>query len=154
MNTIGCKICNLRKQNNMSQEQLAEKLNVSRQSISKWERDEALPDIYNLESISEIFGVSIDYLVKNISIDDSPKQNKEKCEKMIKQANTMLIVSIALYFLDVFLLGGFWDIITLIEPIKISLFGMIVLAATILIIYQGFVRDKAKRLFPDSPETK
>jgi len=138
----------------MSQEQLAEKLNVSRQSISKWERDEALPDLYNLESISEIFDVSIDYLVKNISIDDPTNRNKEKPEKLIKQANTLFIVSIVLYFLDVFLLGGFWDTITMIEPIKISLFGVIVLAATILMIYQGFVRDKAKRLFPDSPEAK
>ena len=65
MNSIGCNISNLRKQNNMSQEQLAENLGVSRQSVSKWERDKTLPDLYNLTANSGIFGVNIDHLVKS-----------------------------------------------------------------------------------------
>ncbi|SFH81291.1 DNA-binding transcriptional regulator, XRE-family HTH domain [Lachnospiraceae bacterium NLAE-zl-G231] len=57
------KILELRKANGMSQEQLAEKMNVSRQSISKWESGESLPDIDRLPQLSSIFHVSIDSLL-------------------------------------------------------------------------------------------
>jgi len=59
------KIQQLRKQNEISQEQLAEKLNVTRQAISKWETGECLPDIENVLQLSHIFGVTVDYLLKN-----------------------------------------------------------------------------------------
>ena len=58
------KIQVLRKQKNISQEQLAEKLNVSRQAISKWETGDSLPDIDNILRLSSIFDVSTDYLLK------------------------------------------------------------------------------------------
>lgn len=53
----------LRKINHMSQEALAEKVNVSRQTLSKWETGESLPDIENSKMIAEIFGVTLDDLV-------------------------------------------------------------------------------------------
>ena len=53
----------LRKLHNMSQEELAEKLDVSRQTLSKWETGESVPDIDKCMSISQIFGVSLDDLV-------------------------------------------------------------------------------------------
>ncbi len=59
------KIMELRKRNGMSQEALAEKLDVSRQSVSKWETGESVPDIDRIIKLSEIFGVSTDYLLKN-----------------------------------------------------------------------------------------
>jgi len=64
MMTVGEKIHVLRKQSGMSQEQLAEKITVSRQAISKWELGESLPDIDNIVQISKIFDVSTDYLLK------------------------------------------------------------------------------------------
>jgi len=66
------KIQVLRKQKGLSQEQLAEMLGVSRQSISKWELDDSAPDIATLVKISEIFGVSTDYLLKGASISGEP----------------------------------------------------------------------------------
>lgn len=48
---------------NLSQEQLAEKMNVSRQVITKWENGEGLPEIGNLKSLSKLMGISIDYLL-------------------------------------------------------------------------------------------
>ncbi|MBQ6231577.1 MAG: helix-turn-helix transcriptional regulator [Eubacterium sp.] len=54
----------LRTNNRYSQEQLAEKLMVSRQAISKWETGESLPDIDKVMLISDFFGVSMDYLLK------------------------------------------------------------------------------------------
>lgn len=57
------KLYELRKQKGLSQEELAGRLNVSRQTISKWEVGESAPDMDNLVSISELFGVSLDELV-------------------------------------------------------------------------------------------
>ncbi len=59
------KILNLRKKSGWSQEELAEKMNVSRQSISKWESATSIPDLNKIIEMSKLFGVSIDYLVKD-----------------------------------------------------------------------------------------
>lgn len=55
---------NLRKRNGITQEILAEKLNVTRQTISKWERGESTPDFEHLIQISELFHITTDYLLK------------------------------------------------------------------------------------------
>ena len=59
------KIMKLRKQNGWSQEELAVKLNISRQSVSKWESTASIPDLDKIIKLSEIFGVSTDYLLKD-----------------------------------------------------------------------------------------
>ena len=59
------KLLDLRKQENLSQEALAEKLDVSRQAISRWESGTAMPDAMNLLQLSRLFGVSIDYLLND-----------------------------------------------------------------------------------------
>ncbi len=59
------KIIELRKQNNWSQEVLAEKLGVSRQAISKWESAQSTPDLERILAMSKLFGVSTDYLIKD-----------------------------------------------------------------------------------------
>jgi transcriptional regulator with XRE-family HTH domain len=60
---IGEKIQQLRKANNLSQEQLAVQLEVSRQAVSKWELNESTPDTDKIILISRIFSVSTDYLL-------------------------------------------------------------------------------------------
>lgn len=62
---LGQKITELRKKNNLSQEALAEKMNVSRQAVSKWESDQSIPDIEKIVNLSELFGVTTDYLLKS-----------------------------------------------------------------------------------------
>lgn len=59
------KIINERKRNGWSQEELADKLGVSRQSVSKWEGAQSVPDIQKILQMAEIFGVSTDYLLKD-----------------------------------------------------------------------------------------
>ncbi|MDU1831737.1 MAG: helix-turn-helix transcriptional regulator [Finegoldia magna] len=63
------KIVLLRKKNNLTQEELAEKLGVSRQSVSKWEMGNSIPDINKIIQLSDVFGVKTDYLLKD-EIDD------------------------------------------------------------------------------------
>ena len=70
--TISEKITNLRKEKNLSQEALAEALGVSRQSVSKWESGTALPDTDKIVAMSELFGVSTDYLLKNDAVATEP----------------------------------------------------------------------------------
>ena len=59
------KIINERKKNGWSQEELAEKLSVSRQSVSKWEGAQAVPDLQKIINMADIFGVTTDYLLKD-----------------------------------------------------------------------------------------
>ncbi len=59
------KLIDLRKKNGWSQEELAEKLDVSRQAVSKWEGAQSIPDMSRIIQLSELFGVSTDYLLKD-----------------------------------------------------------------------------------------
>ena len=59
------KIITLRKKNGWSQEELAEKVNVSRQSVSKWEGAQAVPDLEKILKLADLFGVTTDYLLKD-----------------------------------------------------------------------------------------
>lgn len=70
-------IINLRTKASMTQAQLAELLNYSDKSVSKWERAESVPDAYVLKHMSEIFGVSVDYILSSHN-DWEPVSNKRK----------------------------------------------------------------------------
>ncbi len=61
--TLGEKLKEIRKRFDLSQEELAQTMNVSRQAITKWENDGGIPDISNLRELSKVFGVTIDYLL-------------------------------------------------------------------------------------------
>ena len=63
METIGKRICALRKERGMKQEELAQRLDVSGQAVSKWENDQTCPDISLLPRLAEVFGVTTDYLL-------------------------------------------------------------------------------------------
>ena len=64
---LGDKIIRLRRQNGWSQEELAEQLGISRQSVSKWESGTSVPDLDKIIKLSGIFRVSTDYLLKEES---------------------------------------------------------------------------------------
>ena len=61
--TFGEKLKQARQKAALSQEQLSEKLHVSRSAVAKWETDKGMPDIDNLKAVSQLLGVSIDYLL-------------------------------------------------------------------------------------------
>ncbi|MGN0539043.1 MAG: helix-turn-helix domain-containing protein [Candidatus Fimenecus sp.] len=61
--TLGKKLKSARKQAGLSQEQLSEKLSVSRSAVAKWETDNGIPDVDNLKILSKLLNVSIDYLL-------------------------------------------------------------------------------------------
>ena len=75
--TIGENITALRAANNMSQGDLAEKLNVSRQSISKWETNTSIPELDKLIQLSDLFHIYIDELVRDNDLSPSPEEPHE-----------------------------------------------------------------------------
>lgn len=99
---LGNKIMTLRKKNNLSQEDLAEKVGVTRQTISKWELEETTPDINQAKKLSMIFNVSLDELVNNDvnSILIEKVSNTERLAgiiiKILKVSGILLILFIAL----------------------------------------------------------
>ena len=96
---IGNKINQLRKLSGMTQEQLAEKLNVSRQTISKWESDSTSPDLESIVKISRIFHVSLDDLLKEGEAGVANKTDKQITLEDLMKINlhnrkmTLLLIS-------------------------------------------------------------
>lgn len=78
--TLGQRIHELRTAAGLSQEQLAERLNVSRQAISKWELDASAPDLDRLVLLGDLFGVSLDQLVRG-----APPDGAAPCEPDIRR---------------------------------------------------------------------
>ena len=68
------KLYELRKKEGLSQEELAEKVNVSRQTISKWEMGQSSPEMEKLVNLSKIFDISLDELVGNDDINEKEPQ--------------------------------------------------------------------------------
>ena len=115
--TFGKKLAKLRKEYNYTQEQLAEILCVTRQSISKWESDIAYPEINKLIELGRLFNCSMDYLLKDdITEKDTTKtdsenvkevrlsimsdQNKQKAKKAFKIAGIILGGVLAVDFIS------------------------------------------------------
>lgn len=88
------KILTLRKKNGWSQEELAEKMNVSRQSISKWESAASIPDINKILELSRLFGVSTDYLLKDDMepVEYTAKDNTDRTARQVswEEANRFM----------------------------------------------------------------
>lgn len=124
------KIIDLRKKNGWSQEELASQLGVSRQSVSKWESGQSIPDLDRILKMSTIFGVSTDYLLKEDvePADDSPQMDAPQPEEegarmigmeeayhylsMVQMAAPRIARGVTLCILSpivLFLLGGLSD---------------------------------------------
>ncbi len=93
--TVAKNITELRLLNNMTQMELAEKLNYSDKTISKWERAESSPDIAVLVEIANLFGVSLDYLVRAENIEETVKNNKIKETKYNRRVISYISESVA-----------------------------------------------------------
>ena len=75
---LGEKIARLRRKNGWSQEELADKMEVSRQAVSKWESGQTMPDLERILRLSSLFGVTIDYLLKDGAEPEIPRPETEE----------------------------------------------------------------------------
>ncbi len=89
--TLGQRIQELRKQHNLSQEALGEKLGVSRQAISRWEMDGAVPEVDKLIAMSKLFGVSLDELL-GLSKPARPQVRQWPRRKLVSAAGLIVIL--------------------------------------------------------------
>lgn len=113
------RLLTLRKGMDLTQEQLAEKINVSRQSVSKWESGQAVPELEKIIALSEVFDVTIDYLLKPSEIDElsvkTEMLEKQQQQILIRERRQRRLVrciayaaGVYLLFLTVFLIGHFY----------------------------------------------
>jgi len=77
----------LRKRDNLTQLELAEKLNYTDKAVSKWERGESIPDVFVLKQIADIFNVSVDYLLE--------EEHKSKIPPIFKKRNKGFIIGLS-----------------------------------------------------------
>lgn len=89
-NTIGQFIAALRKANGMTQQEVADRLNVSNKAVSRWERDECSPDISLIPSLAEMFGVTCDELLKGERILEAAVNVEKKEPKVQKQIKNLI----------------------------------------------------------------
>ena len=94
----------LRRGSNMTQIELAEKLNYSDKAISKWERGESVPDVSVLKTIADLFGVTVDYLItrdheaaelNDMVSEGDPKKRKVRAHGMITGMSVLLVWLVA-----------------------------------------------------------
>lgn len=120
MLSIGEKIQALRKQKSLSQEALAAELNVTRQAVSKWERGESVPELDLVVKLSEIFEVSLDYLLKNQSTvpekeaesldsEDFNCEDEDKHSRIENYISKWIWAIAVVLVLGLGLLGDMWD---------------------------------------------
>lgn len=114
------RLVELRKEHKLSQEALAEKLGLSRQSISKWERAEASPDTDNLIALAEVYGITLDELLGNNEPKERKQENQPQLENKdlsakqikgkqnLKKAPLLFLGAIAVYVGGGIILGVFW----------------------------------------------
>lgn len=146
--SIGQKLFDLRKQKHLSQEEVADKLNVSRQTISKWETDQSTPDFDKIIPLCELYEISADELLTGRIEEKEIKEKKivnreEESFRRIRRAKGISI-GIFLYFLAVA-----WIMVTIpvfmMNPIVASaIFLLIGGIATYFIIYTCIMYKKNK----------
>ena len=137
--TIGERLLNLRKEKNISQEELADILGVSRQTISKWELDQTTPDFDKLVPLCEYFGITSDELLTG---------RKNYVEEKAKDKKTafaaLLSIAIALYILSIVFIILFAAAFS--QPIiGVCLFFITIAVATGIIIFNAIVNKADKR---------
>ena len=137
--SLGERLYELRKKKGLSQEEVAEKLNVTRQSVSKWETDESKPDFDKIIPICELFEISSNELLSGTK-EEKEEQEVEVINKDNKKKRALIISSaIFLYFLSII-----WIIVSevsfnLNEGFMVGGFFLLCGIATCMLIYQGIV---------------
>lgn len=96
---FGEKILNLRKEKSLSQEQLAEKIGVTRQTISNWELEETSSNLQQLELLSKAFNISIDCLYESNSPNFNADKNNEKQSVFIIKILKICAILLISYFI-------------------------------------------------------
>ena len=102
------RIQDLRKMRGISQEQLAEKVGVSRQAVSKWESEQSIPDLDKIITMSEFFGVTTDYLLKGVESTQLTESSRSKSSIFRTYNANFVAVATALNFIGLVVACAVW----------------------------------------------
>nr|MBP3258739.1 helix-turn-helix transcriptional regulator [Bacilli bacterium] len=136
---INEKIYSLRKQAGLSQEELADKLNVSRQTVSKWELGDSTPDFDKIVPLCNIFGITTEELLRDKKIDMEVDNNKPD---VIKAA--LISISVLLYFIGIVFIVFGEEYLNLSDGILVPIFLFICGLATATIVFTCMTRPSKK----------
>lgn len=138
---LGERLLELRKEKHLSQEEVADRLNVTRQTVSKWETDQSVPDFDKIVPICELFGITTNELLtgEKPKIDISMEDTKELYRK--KKA-LGLCLGILGYFISIAILVLFIAGLNIDPIISVSIFLSLCGVSTFLIIYSCIAYGK------------
>lgn len=122
---FGQKLKNLRIDNGLTQEQLAEKIFVTRTAISKWETGKGYPGIDSLKAISSLFHISIDELISEADIENKQKQDNKNAKIMYCIAIAFLVITVLFTLLTYFLQIPYLGIISMVGMIAYLVFALL-----------------------------
>ncbi|MGN8912826.1 helix-turn-helix domain-containing protein [Anaerofustis butyriciformans] len=136
---FGLNLQNLRKKHNLSQEQLAEKLEVSRQAVSKWENGSSYPEMDKLIMLSELFNIDIDMLIKGNLDTENNEEGRELYEKMYNKFTKMITLGVVLILLGVTFMASFDGGITFsnLSSLPVVVFLSLLAVSVFLFVYYG-----------------
>lgn len=139
---IGEKIYSLRKKHNLSQEELANELNVSRQTVSKWEVGESCPDFDKIVPLCELFGISTEELLRDKKIEEKKEEKQEKKVDIVKAV--LICIAIFFYFLAIISTIVLEEVVHLNDGLVASSFLMLSAIGTIILIFTFLTRRSKK----------
>jgi len=99
---IGNNIAAYRKRENLTQAELADKLNYSDKAVSKWERGESVPDVTTLVQLAELFGITVNDLVDSTQPDALPEKEQPEPKKRVNKGVIQMLVSLLVWFVALF----------------------------------------------------
>lgn len=140
---IGERILKLRKEAKLSQEDVANKLNVSRQTISKWETGESTPDFDKILPLCELFNITTDELIKGVKSEEEKNMNNN-----YSKAKTAKVVAscVFLYFIAIIWVIVGSTIEKLNDEIMVSIFLLICAIPTCMLIYHFISRGHQEKI--------
>ena len=147
---INEKIYSLRKEHNLSQEELANRLNVSRQTVSKWELGESTPDFDKIVPLCEVFNISTEELIRDKKVEevisDNTDTNSTAEDNQVDVVKAGLIcLSIFLYFFAVASIVIGETMLNLNDGLVVSFFLVICGIATAIIVFACMTRPGHKK---------
>lgn len=144
--TLGERLLSYRKSVQLSQDALAEKIGVTRQTISKWETDQSMPDFNKIQPLCEVFGITTDELIKGERTESKGQPIQSNNDKTRNQKKALIIsISIFLYCIGAFSLPYMIEALKYEETHAIMISTTLFTIATVILVYYFISHPQNKK---------
>ncbi len=153
---LGEKLYALRREKHLSQEEVAEKLNVTRQTVSKWETNQSTPDFDKIAPLCALYGISADELLTGVKKEENVYPENKEERKLENQRKKALAIGIGIL---IYFIAIAWIMVSIpvlrMNPISASaIFLLICGVATFVIVYAAIVYKEKKKDVKESKQDK